>query len=90
MVIRCIPKNSIPKPVTAVPTCLSTFFFANSNIITPIAIAMGAKELKLRETSTLVVVVPMFAPIITPIAWVRFIMPVLTKPTTITVVAVEL
>ena len=36
------------------------------------------------------VVVPIFAPIITPIACVKFIRPVLTKPTTITVVAEEL
>ena len=38
----------------------------------------------------LVTVVPTFAPIITLIAWRRFISPELTKPTTITVVADEL
>ncbi len=37
-----------------------------------------------------VTVVPIFAPIITPTAWYKFIKPALTKPTTITVVAEEL
>ena len=36
-----------------------------------------------------VVVVPMFAPMMTPTAWVRLSSPALTKPTTITVVAEE-
>ena len=36
-----------------------------------------------------VIVVPMFAPIITPIAWASDSRPALTKPTTITVVALE-
>ena len=36
-----------------------------------------------------VIVVPMFAPIITPMAWARVSSPALTKPTTITVVALE-
>ena len=36
-----------------------------------------------------VIVVPIFAPIITPMAWARVSSPALTKPTTITVVALE-
>ncbi|MPM70408.1 hypothetical protein SDC9_117363 [bioreactor metagenome] len=35
-------------------------------------------------------VVPMLAPIITPTDWLKFIMPALTRPTTITVVALLL
>ena len=37
-----------------------------------------------------VMVVPRFAPMMTPVAWDSFIMPELTKPTTMTVVAAEL
>ena len=41
------------------------------------------------ERIQLVIVVPMFAPMITPTAWESFMMPELTKPTTMTVVAEE-
>ena len=37
-----------------------------------------------------VIVVPMFAPIIMPVAWNSVMMPAFTKPTTMTVVADEL
>ncbi|MPN30671.1 hypothetical protein SDC9_178142 [bioreactor metagenome] len=46
----------------------------------------SADKLKIHE----VTVVPMFAPIIMPIACLRFINPEFTNPTTITVVAEEL
>ena len=36
-----------------------------------------------------VIVVPIFAPMMIPTAWVRFMIPELTKPTTMTVVAEE-
>ena len=39
--------------------------------------------------STLVMVVPMFAPKMTPVAWARSMIPALMKPMTITVVAEE-
>ena len=44
-------------------------------------------EMPVRLSIHAVTVVPMFAPIITLIAWRRVIMPEFTKPTTITVVA---
>ena len=66
-------------------------------ITTPIIIAIGASVVGLKnfahstlETSHPVTVVPIFAPMITPIACVRFIIPAFTKPTTMTVVADEL
>ena len=71
--------------------------FPVSMITTPIIIAIGAKFAGLNifahstlDTSHPVTVVPMLAPIITPIACVRFMIPAFTKPTTITVVADEL
>ena len=88
--ISSIPINSMPKPASACPTYFSEFFLAKRIINAPINIAIGAIPVRFSETRTLVVVVPIFAPIITPIACVKFIRPVLTKPTTITVVAEEL
>ena len=44
---------------------------------------------KTQEEVQAVIVVPIFAPIITPIAWERVSRPALTNPTTITVVALE-
>ena len=44
----------------------------------------------LMDTIHAVMVVPIFAPIITPTAWVSSSIPALTKPTTMTVVAEEL
>ena len=38
---------------------------------------------------TLVMVVPMLAPMMTPVAWARLRMPALRKPITMTVVAEE-
>ena len=65
--------------------------------ITPSMIAIGARFPGLKnfahstlDTSQPVTVVPILAPIITPIAWVRFMIPAFTKPTTMTVVAEEL
>ncbi len=59
-------------------------------INTPKPIANGARSVNLSATSTDVMVVPILAPIITPIACVKFIIPAFTKPTTITVEADEL
>ena len=42
------------------------------------------------DSSHEVMVVPMFAPMMTPTAWPSFMMPELTNPTTMTVVADEL
>ena len=71
--------------------------FPVSITITPIITATGAIFAGLSafahstlDTSHPVTVVPMLAPMITPIAWVRFMIPAFTNPTTITVVADEL
>ena len=71
--------------------------FPVSITITPAMIAIGARLPGLKnfahstlDTSHPVTVVPMLAPMITPIAWLKFMIPALTKPTTMTVVADEL
>ena len=53
----------------------------------PIIIAKGIISFTLKAIICAVIVVPMFAPIITPTACDRFIIPAFTRPTTITVVA---
>ena len=75
-------------------------FFRNTSITTPITARIGENDvgfnilinkLSLSIPARLniheVMVVPMLAPIIMPIACLNFIIPELTKPTTITVVA---
>ena len=71
--------------------------FPTSIRITPAITAIGASLAGLKnsahsteDTSQPVTVVPILAPMITPMAWVRFMIPALTNPTTITVVAEEL
>ncbi len=49
-----------------------------------------ATSVMFKDTKNAVTVVPMFAPIMIPTAWFKFIKPALTKPTTITVVALLL
>ena len=88
------PRRIIPPFLLRLPS------FPFMYIKMPAAARTGAKALGLRSlSSTLslcipardsiheVTVVPMFAPIITPTAWLSFMIPELTKPTTITVVA---
>ncbi len=92
--IKLSPINRMPKPVMISP---SLFFFSsapNSTIKTPIPTTRGARNSglhmlphSLSDTIHAVTVVPIFAPIITPTACERLIMPALTNPTTITVVA---
>ena len=95
--ILVIPINSSPKPIIILAISLADLRFPVSIITTPTITAIGASLAGLKnsahstaDTSHPVTVVPILAPIITPIACVRFIMPAFTKPTTITVVADEL
>ena len=95
--IKSSPINKKPNPVNISPICLFFASRANKTIPAPIPTRRGAKNSgfsisphSLMETIQLVTVVPIFAPIIIPTACVRFIIPALTKPTTITVVADEL
>ena len=100
--IASIPVIKIAKPIKMPP--MSFFFSLLENIrkIIPSKASSGEKELgfnnlikrfplsipdklKIQE----VIVVPILAPMIIPIAWDSFIIPEFTKPTTITVVAEE-
>ena len=95
--INVNPTNSSPTPIQTSPTRLSFFFFENIRQKEPIATTSGAKKdgcstfiaspREFKETIHAVIVVPMFAPMMTPTAWVRFRIPAFTKPTTMTVVA---
>ena len=98
-----IPNISVAKPSKIVPVSLLLLDFKNIVITMPKTARTGVNEVGFKSfTKRLspsipasdkiqaVTVVPMFAPIITFIAWRSFITPELTKPTTITVVAEEL
>ena len=97
-----IPVISTAKPmrIWAIFLCLS--FLEIIRIPTPISARTGEKEdgfnsfkkklppsIPARLKIQLVMVVPMLAPMIMPIAWDNFIIPELTNPTTMTVVAEE-
>ncbi len=66
------------------------FFLPKSDIIAPTPINIGANAVTLNAINCAVTVVPIFAPRITPAAWVRDIKAAFTNPTTITVVVLEL
>ena len=98
-----IPMNRMPKPMKMLVIPLCFFFLTTSRANAPtitIAGAMvdgfrrSAKEAAppspARRSSCAVIVVPMLAPIITGIAWISFMIPALTKPTSMIVVAPEL
>ena len=85
-----IPINKIPKPNIISAISFLFFCFADINKTTPTITNNGAISSNLKATSWAVIVVPTFAPMITPAACARFIRPALTNPTTITVVALEL
>ena len=87
------PRNSRAKPIMNSPILLFLLFFATKKT-KPTAISGIEREamstVKPRmEISQAVTVVPMFAPIITPMAFARDSRPAFTKLTTITVVALE-
>ena len=95
--IKLKPINRTPKPIKISATWRNFSFFENNRINAPTPISTGAKNSGFNiaahspiDTSHAVIVVPMFAPIITPTACVKFKILALTKPTTITVVADEL
>ena len=92
-----MPIKRIPNPMMIPATSLLCCLFPTNVTITPTITAIGASVEGLNifahspaETNQPVMVVPIFAPMITLIACVRFISPAFTKPTTITVVAEEL
>lgn len=81
--------NKTPKPATISPKILEAFFF-ESNGIAPINARNAKYGVKLnadKETINVVIVVPMFAPIIQAQAWNNVIVPMsanLTKVTEVT------
>ena len=98
-----IPNISVAKPSRIIPVSFFLLDLPNISIIMPINASIGVKDIGFKSfTKRLspeipprlrihaVTVVPILAPIITPIDCFRVIIPELTKPTTITVVADEL
>ncbi len=84
-----MPRNSIPKPRSTSPNPLLCFRFPASLIGIPRAIDGRATFSKLNATNCAVMVVPILAPIITPMACSSLMRPAFTKLTHITVVAPE-
>ena len=101
--IVSIPNIRVAKPRRIIPVSFFLKLLQNIYKIIPIKASIGVKEVGLKRLTSIlslsipviliihaVTVVPTFAPIITLIACFKVIMPELTKPTTITVVADEL
>jgi len=84
------PTNKTPKAKMIWPR-ERTFWFLKANIMMkPAATKNQAYSSILAATIQAVMVVPILAPMMTPIAWLSVIRPALTNPTTMTVVADEL
>ena len=75
--------------MSAVPVCRTFSRLPKNNIANPTAIIGRAYSVTLKAIICAVMVVPMLAPIITPIDWVSVISPAVMKPTTSTVVTEE-
>ena len=88
--MKSIPVNNIPNPISISAIFLCFGLLENIYITIPIPNATGARKSTSSDTNWAVIVVPILAPIITPIAWGKLIIPALTNPTTITVVALLL
>ena len=88
-----MPMNRRPMPMTIGPNSRTMrncfFFFGKLDRTSPKKANSMPKLTPSRESSRGVTVVPMLAPMITPMAWIRLSISALTKPTTMTVVAVE-
>ena len=87
--IMSMPMNRIPRPPRMLPMWWTLGFFKKTIRAMPTKAISGARTPTSRAISWPVMVVPMLAPIIIHTAWRRVIMPELTKPTTMTVVAEE-
>ena len=93
------PVNRMPKPMQIWPMLRFLGLFKNTNSTAPTKATMGRKvlglgmvstqpepEMSLRRMSWPVTVVPMLAPMMTPMAWDRVKMPLFTRPMQMTVV----
>ena len=102
--IVSIPNMRMAKPIRISPmSCFFSLSLLDRMRMIPMPASSGENEdglssLKNRVLPSMpvsyssheVMVVPMFAPMMTPTAWPSFMMPELTNPTTMTVVADEL
>ena len=84
-----MPINRMPRPARIWPMCCNLARFTKTIRNTPPKATTGASAPTSRAMSRPVTVVPTLAPIISHTAWLRVIIPALTKPTTMTVVAEE-
>ena len=95
-----IPVIKIAKPIMIVPASFFFSFLENIMKQMPMSARIGEKDvgfkrrtkkfplsIPVRLKSQDVTVVPMLAPMMMPTAWVSFMMPEFTNPTTMTVVA---
>ena len=98
--IVSIPVIKIAKPIMMVPASFFFSFLENMIKQTPMSARTGENDvgfnsctkkfplsIPVRLKSQDVTVVPIFAPMMMPTAWVSFMIPEFTKPTTMTVVA---
>ena len=83
------PINKMPNPRITSPALCTFWFLQNMDIITPMITNSGAISDRLNAINCPVIVVPILAPRIIPVACIRFISPEFTKLTTITVVALD-
>ena len=81
-----MPKNTIPSPISIAPYCLVRSCFEAAFIAKPTAIIASAALVTLKATIWAVIVVPMFAPMITEIDCDMDMRPAEMNPTTSTVV----
>src|SRR5665647_547265 len=87
--IKLKPRNKKPKPTKARPRCCQRSVFEKRPGIKPKPIKRRAYLPRWREMIQPVMVVPIFAPRITPKDWRKVIRPAFTKPTVMTVVIDE-
>ena len=101
--MMCMPYMSTANPQSTPPIVFCFCFFENIASTAPITAITGVNEVGLSSWTIkevpcspvklrihAVAVVPMFAPMMMPTAWLSVMIPPLTKPTVITVVAEEL
>ena len=84
-----IPKKTRPRPISPRPFCLVDSRLEAKAVRKPRAIISKAYLVTLKATIWAVMVVPMLAPMMTPIDWDSDIRPAVMKPTTSTVVTDE-
>lgn len=87
--IISMPINSTPRPAMIWPMWWALGILTKTTMATPMKAKRGARAPTSRAISCPVIVVPILAPMMIHTACFSVIMPELTKPTTMTVVAEE-